>query len=165
MEISRSGDWDKAKRLLTNGFSQRLVLAVRRATLKNAIFLVREIQLGIRNQAPGGKQFTPLAQVTIDRKGSSKALIDSTFLLTSVTHKMLSDKAFVGVLRTSIYKNKKSGISAANVAAIMESGCTIRHPSGAVIVIPPRPFLHPTMEKYRSEVARNYQEALLSVLK
>jgi len=163
MEISRFGDWDKAKRLLTNGFSQRLVLAVRRATLKNAILLVREIQLGIRNQAPGGKQFTPLAQVTIDRKGSSKALIDSTFLLTSVTHKMLSDKAFVGVLRTSFYK--KTGISAANVAAIMESGCTIRHPSGAVIVIPPRPFLHPTMEKYRDEVARNNQEALLSVLK
>jgi len=164
MKVSKSGDWDKARRLLTNGFSQRLALAVRRATLKNAILLVREIQKGIRDQAPGGKQFVPLAQVTIDRKGSSKALIDSTFLLTAITHEMLSDKAFVGVLRTSFYENRNH-TSAANVAAIMESGCTIQHPSGAVIVIPPRPFLHPTMEKYRDEVARNYHEALLSVLK
>ena len=42
---------------------------------------------------------------------------------------------------------------------------TINLPSGAVIVIPPRPFLHPTMLKYRNEVIENYREALLSILK
>ena len=52
-----------------------------------------------------------------------------------------------------------------NIGAIMEYGATINHPSGAVIVIPPRPFLHPTMEKYRDQVIRNYREALASVLK
>ncbi|MCK7511753.1 MAG: hypothetical protein MZV70_52060 [Desulfobacterales bacterium] len=36
-----------------------------------------------------------------------------------------------------------------NIGAVMEYGATIQHPNGAVIVIPPRPFLHPTMEKYR----------------
>ena len=70
MEISRFGDWDKAKRLLTNGFNQRLALAIQKATTKNALLLVREIKRGIRSQAPGGKQFAPLAQVTIERKSS-----------------------------------------------------------------------------------------------
>ena len=44
MEISRFGDWEKAKRLLTNGFNQRLALAIRKATIKNALLLVREIR-------------------------------------------------------------------------------------------------------------------------
>ncbi|MCL4500210.1 MAG: hypothetical protein M1335_08290 [Chloroflexi bacterium] len=161
MEISRFGDWDKAKRLLTNGFNQRLALAVRQATIKNALLLVREIKRGIRSQAPGGKQFAPLAEVTIRRKGSSKALIDTGFLLNAITQKIMSDGAFIGLLRTSI---SKDGESIANIGAILEYGCTINHPSGAVIVIPPRPFLHPTMVKYRDQVIENYRKALLSVI-
>lgn len=139
-----------------------MALAIRQATIKNALLLVREIKRGIRDQAPGGKQFAPLAQVTIDRKGSSKALIDTGFLVNSITQKIMSDRAFIGLLRTSLYKG---GESAANIGTIMEYGCTINHPNGAVIVIPPRPFLHPTMEKYRNEVIGNYREALASVLK
>jgi phage gpG-like protein len=162
MAIRRFGDWEKAKALLTNGFNQRLARAIRQATIKNAVLLVREIKRGIRDQAPGGKEFAPLAQVTIDRKGSSKALIDTGFLINSITQKILSDGAFVGLLKTSVYKD---GESVANIGAIMEHGATINHPSGAVIVIPPRPFLHPTMEQYRDQVIENYREALLSVLK
>ena len=162
MEISRSGDWEKAKRLLTNGFNQRLALVIRKATIKNALLLVREIQRGIRSQAPGGKQFAPLAQVTIERKGSSKALIDTGFLVNSITQKIMSDGAFVGLLRTSV---SKDGESVANIGAIMEYGATINHPSGAVIVIPPRPFLHPTMLKYRDDVIENYRQAIASVLR
>ena len=162
MGVRRFGDWDKARKLLCNNPGHRMALAIRQATIKNALLLVREIKRGIRDQAPGGKQFAPLAQVTIDRKGSSKALIDTGFLVNSITQKMMSDQAFVGLLRTSVYKG---GESAANIGAIMEYGCTINHPGGAVIVIPPRPFLHPTMEKYRNEVIQNYCEALLSVLK
>ena len=162
MGVRRFGDWDKARKLLCNNPGHRMALAIRQATIKNALLLVREIKRGIRDQAPGGKQFAPLAQVTIDRKGSSKALIDTGFLVNSITQKIMSDRAFVGLLRTSIYKG---GENAANIGAIMEYGCTINHPSGAVIVIPPRPFLHPTMERYRNEVIGNYREALASVLK
>lgn len=162
MVVRRFGDWEKAKTLLTDGFNQRLARAIRQATIKNAVLLVREIKRGIRDQAPGGKSFAPLANVTIEKKGSSKALIDTGFLINSITQKILSDGAFVGLLRTSVYKD---GESVANIGAIMEYGCSINHPSGAVIVIPPRPFLHPTMEKYRDEVIENYREALLSVLK
>lgn len=162
METNRFGDWDRARRLLTNGFNQRLALAIRKATIKNALLLVREIQRGIRSQAPGGKQFAPLAQVTIERKGSSKALIDTGFLVNSITQEIMSDGAFVGLLRTSI---SKDGESVANIGAIMEYGATINHPSGAVIVIPPRPFLHPTMLKYRDDVIENYRHAIASVLR
>jgi len=162
MGVRRFGDWNDAEALLTNGFRQRLALAGRQATIKNALLLVREIKRGIRDQAPGGKEFPPLAQVTIERKGSSKALIDTGFLLNAITQKILSDGAFVGLLRTSVYKD---GENVANIGAIMEYGATINHPSGAVIVIPPRPFLHPTMQKYRDQIIQNYREALASVLK
>lgn len=162
MTVRRFGDWEKAKRLLTNNPGRRISLAIQQATIKNALLLVREIKRGIRSQAPGGKQFAPLAQVTIERKGSSKALIDTGFLVNSITQKIMSDCAFIGLLRTSV---NKGGESVANIGAIMEFGATINHPSGAVIVIPPRPFLHPTMVKYRKQVMDNYRQALLSTLK
>ncbi|MEN6358271.1 MAG: hypothetical protein ABFD83_14455 [Armatimonadota bacterium] len=160
MGVKRFGDWEKAKARLAGNPGMRLTLAIRQATIKNALLLVREIKRGIRDQAPGGKQFTPLAQVTIERKGSSKALIDTGFLINSITQKIMADQAFIGLLRTSAYKN---GESLANVAAVMEYGATIQQPNGAVIVIPPRPFLHPTMEKYRDDVIENYRQVLASV--
>ena len=162
MSVRRFGDWDRARELLANNLGHRMAVEIRKATIKNAMLLVREIKRGIRSQAPGGEQFAPLAQVTIDRKGSSKALIDTGFLINSITEKIMGDQAFIGLLRTSVYKD---GESLANVGAIMEYGATINHPSGAVIVIPPRPFLHPIMVKYQDEVLRNYRDALLTVLK
>lgn len=160
MTVERFGDWNKAKAMLAGNPGMRITLAVRKATIKNALLLVREIKRGIRDQAPGSKQFVPLAQVTIEHKGSSKALIDTGFLINSITQKIMDDQAFIGLLKTSVYKD---GEDVANIGAIMEYGCTIKHPSGAVIVIPPRPFLHPTMEKYRDEVIENYRQALGSV--
>lgn len=162
MGVERFGDWGKVRDLLTHNPGQRIALAVRKATIKNAMLLVREIKRGIRDQAPGGQKFIPLAQVTIARKGSSKALIDTGFLLNSITQKIMADQAFVGLLRETV---NKDGENMVNIGAVMEFGATINHPSGAVIVIPPRPFLHPTMEKYRDEVVQNYREALLSVMK
>jgi len=162
MGVERFGDWNRAKELLTNNLGHRMALEIRKATIKNAVLLVREIKRGIRDQAPGGQQFVPLAQVTIDRKGSSKALIDTGLLINSITQKIMSDRAFVGLLSTSVHKD---GESLANIGAIMEYGCTIRQPGGTVIVIPPRPFLHPTMVKYRDKVMQNYRDALLAVLK
>lgn len=162
MRVERTGDWSKAKRLLCNNPSQQILQAVRKATLKNALLLVREIKCGIRDQAPGGQEFAPLAQATIDRKGSSKALIDTGFMVNSITQKIMADQAFVGLLRETV---NESGENMANIGAIMEYGATINRPSGAVIIIPPRPFLHPTMVKYQDQVIQNYREALLSVLK
>jgi len=161
MAVRRFGQWNKAKQVLGTNLGARLARALRQATVKNAVLLVREIKKGIRSQAPGGTPFAKLAESTIKRKGSSKALIDTGFLLASVTQLLLGDKAFVGLLRGT---RNKDGSEMVNIGAVMEFGATIRHPNGAVIVIPPRPFLHPVMEKYKDEVMTNYQEAIRSVL-
>jgi hypothetical protein len=161
MGVKRFGDWDKARAKLAGNPGARLALALRQATVKNAILLVREIKRGIRSQAPGGKPFVKLAESTIRRKGSSKALIDTGFLVNAITQRILVDKAFVGLLRGTV---NKDGEDLVNIGAVMEYGATIRHPNGAVIVIPPRPFLHPVMEKYRDQVLENYRAALRSIL-
>jgi phage gpG-like protein len=155
------GQWAKAKQVLGTNLGARLAKALRQATIKNAMLLVREIKKGIKAQAPGGKPFVKLAESTIRRKGSSKALIDTGFLLASITQLILGDRAFVGLLRGT---RNKEGDEIVNIGAVMEFGATIQHPNGAVIVIPARPFLHPVMEQYRDQVVKNYQEAIRSVL-
>ena len=159
MGVKRFGDWDKARAKLAGNSGARLALALRQATVKNAILLVREIKRGIRSQAPGGKPFVKLAESTIRRKGSSKALIDTGFLINAITQKIMADRAFVGLLRGTV---NKDGDDMVNIGAVMEYGATIQHPNGAVIVIPPRPFLHPVMEKYREQVIENYKNAIQS---
>ena len=161
MAVRRFGQWSKAKQVLGTNLGSRLAQALRQATVKNAMLLVREIKKGIVSQAPGDQPFAQLAESTIRRKGSSKALIDTGFLLASVTQLILGDRAFVGLLRGT---RNKDGDEMVNVGAIMEYGATINHPNGAVIVIPARPFLHPVMEKYRDQVVKNYREAIRSVL-
>jgi phage gpG-like protein len=161
MAVERFGDWDKVRKHLDGSLGARLTVAIRNATIRNAMLLVREIQRGVKSQSPGGQQFVELAESTIAQKGSSKALIDTGFLLNSITQKIINDRAFVGLLRTSVRGNGKS---VANIGAIMEYGATIQHPNGATIIIPPRPFLHPVMLKYRDVVLQNYHNAISSVI-
>ena len=149
MGVKKFGDWDKLKARLCKNPGARLAKAIQQATVQNALLLVREIKRGIVSQAPGDVPFAPLAESTIERKGASKALIDTGFLLNSITQRIIADSAFVGLLRGSV--NAK-GEDMVNIGAIMEYGTTI--------VIPPRPFLHPTMEKYRNQVIGTYRKAI-----
>ena len=107
MPVKRFGDWDKVKARLENNPGARLAKAIRQATIQNALLLVREIKRGILAQAPGGVPFTPLAESTVERKGSSKALIDTGFLLNSITQRILADHAFVGLLRGTVNKGRR----------------------------------------------------------
>ena len=161
MAVKRTGNWKKAKAVLGNSLGPRMAAALQAATIKNALLLVREIQVGIKRQAPGGEPFAQLAESTIDRKGSSKALIDTGFLVNAITQKIMADKAFVGLLRGTV--NQK-GEAMVNIGAVMEYGATIQHPNGATIIIPARPFLHPVMAQYREEIVENYRKALKTVL-
>ena len=160
MGVKRTGDWDKARVRLNAGLGPRLASALRQATLRNALFLVREIQRGIRSQAPGGKPFAKLGESTIARKGSSKALIDTGFLINAITQKIMADKAFVGLLRGTV---NKDGEDMVNIGAVMEYGATIKHPNGTTIIIPQRPFLHPAMEKYQDQIVENYRQTIRSI--
>lgn len=156
------GDWAKLK-TLGQQLERRLNAELKKATLRSALLLVREIKKGIVSQAPGGQQFAPLAQVTIDRKKSSKALINTSILLTAITQHIFNGgtAAFVGLLRTSM---RPDGESNANIGAIMEYGATITMPNGTTIVIPARPFLHPVMEQHRATIQGYYHEALKAVI-
>lgn len=156
----KAGNWSVLKKLAENPDKQ-IRKAVHGATVKAALLLVREIKRGIVSQAPGGVPFAPLAESTIAGKHSSKALIDHGFLLNAITHKIMSDGAFIGLLKTSL---NGEGESLANIGAIMEYGATIPMPNGNSIVIPARPFLHPVMKKYQSEVLSLYREALKTCL-
>ncbi len=157
MSVRRTGDWNKARAKLNVGMGPRLAKALHQATIRNVLFLVREIQKGIRFQSPGGQPFAKLAESTIKRKGSSKALIDTGFLINAITQKIMADKAFVGLLRGTV---NKDGEDIVNIGAVMEYGATIKHSNGATIIIPPRPFLHPVMGKYRDQIIENYRRAI-----
>lgn len=161
MGVERFGDWERVQHLLADQPGARLALAIRQATVKAAILLVREIQRGIRSQAPGGHPFVQLAASTIARKGSSKALIDTGFLINSITHRIMQDQAFVGLLKTTV---SRDGESMANIGAVMEYGATIPMPNGTTIILPARPFLHPVMAQYQDAILAIYRDALKTAL-
>lgn len=50
-----------------------------------------------------------------------------------------------------------------NIGAVMD-WATIKHPNGATIIIPARPFLHPVMEKYLDQILQNYRDGICSAL-
>ncbi len=157
MPVRRTGDWAKARAVLGNSLGPRMVGALRAATVKNALLLVPEIQRGIKSQASGGVPFANLAESTIDRKGSSKALTDTGFLVNAITQKIMADKALVGLLRGTV---NPQGLDVVNIGAVMEYGGTIHQRNGAAIIIPARPFLHPVMEQYHEKILENYRDAL-----
>lgn len=63
----------------------------------------------------------------------------------------------MGLLRGTV---NKDGEDMVNIGAVMEYGATIKHPGGTTIIIPPRPFLHPVMERYRDQIIKNYRQAI-----
>jgi phage gpG-like protein len=139
----------------------RLTKALHQATTLNALFLVSEIQRGIRSQAQGGQAFVKLTAGSNARKSSDKALIDTGFLINAISQKIMADRAFVGLQRGTV---NKEGEDRVNIAAVMEYGATIKHPNGATLIIPARPFLHPVMEKHRKQILQNYRQAIRSAL-
>lgn len=162
MGVERTGDWKKVKKMLQSSRFDKVSKALQQATHKAAVLLVKEIKKGVIAQAPGGKAFTPLAESTVDKKGSSKALIDTGFLVNSITQLLQGDQAFIGLLKTAV---NDEGENMANIGAVMEYGATIKHPNGAVIVIPARPFLGPVYEAFEEEIIDCYKDALGTFLK
>ena len=52
MGVRRFGDWDKARNALNSTLGARMALALRQATIRNALLLVREIQRGNQTGVP-----------------------------------------------------------------------------------------------------------------
>lgn len=131
--VNLKGDEVVASMLMR--FQAKAPSALRQAILKEANDLRAQMVKGVRDQAPGGATFKPLAASTIRMKrGKSKALINYGDLIRSINVTEIGDirtggAAFVGVHRTARPKGKAGqarasalGKSLVNVAAIHEFG-------------------------------------------
>lgn len=121
--IRKVGDWQLARRLVSTA-QKRLKDATDKAVLQEAQFFRAKVVEGIREQAPGGQPFKPLAPTTLAIRRfrgfrGTKALIRQGDLRASITVVKGADGVFVGVLRTA---KGKEGQPLVNVAAVHEFG-------------------------------------------
>lgn len=179
-EIRKVGAWSKVGKLLASA-PQRMREAVDKALMQEAQFFRTKIVEGIREQAPGGKAFAPLAPTTLAIRrfrgfGGGKALVVHGDLRNSITIVKDREGVFVGVLRSAQGKGSQSLY---NVAAVHEFGSRpivvkltpkvraflhaafrragLDRPAEgqstgiAVIKVPARPFLAPVFEKHGAD--------------
>lgn len=139
------GDWPLALQITTN-MEPAFQKAVKKAVLAEAHFLRTKMVRGIRQGAPAGKRFLPLAASTLairrfKGRGGNKPLIVTGALRNAIRVKKLSDgKVFVGVLRSANAK-------AADVADIQENGS--------------RPIVIPLTPKARAFLMKVFRESNL----
>ena len=184
MSVRRTGDWARARKLLSRGAGQ-LEKTVDQALRQEAELLRNEIVQGITRQAPGGKQLKPLAPLTLAARrmrgfGGTKALIVRGHLRNCITTIVRGHKAFVGVPRKARGRDGKSMVDVAQVqefgsdpivipmtpamrrfvfALLRRSGEKPRGGSGkgvVVVKIPARPFLRPAFEKFKKGAQKRF---------
>jgi len=186
MAVSRTGDWARARRLLTAA-PQRLQAAIGTAVRQEAHALRNEIVQGLTSQAPGGETLKPPSPLTIAARqlegfGGSKALIVRGDLRNSITVIVQGDEAFIGVSRSA---RSKDGASMVDLAKLHEFGGAPviipmtpkmrrflfallrqagKEPTGGsgrgviVVQVPARPFLRPAFDKFREGASRRFLE-------
>lgn len=176
MAISRTGDWARARDLLSNT-SGRLKGAVERAMKQEAHALRNEVVSGLTVQAPGGEPIRPPAPLTLAARqlegfGGTKSLLVRGDLRNAISVIADGDEVFIGVLRSA---KSSTGESLADIAQIQEFGgppviipitpkmrrylavlfrrAGVPRPgSGRGVVVtqvPARPFLRPAFERFR----------------
>jgi len=186
MAVSRTGDWARARRLLTAA-PQRLQAAIGTAVRQEAHALRNDIVQGLTSQAPGGEPLKPPSPLTIAARqlegfGGSKALIVRGDLRNSITVIVQGDEAFIGVSRSA---RSRDGASMVDLAKLHEFGgppviipitpkmrrflfALLRQagkePTGGngrgviVVQVPARPFLRPAFDKFREGASRRFLE-------
>lgn len=186
MAVSRTGDWARARRLLTAA-PQRLQAAIGTAVRQEAHALRNEIVQGLTRQAPGGEPLKPPSPLTVAARelegfGGTKALIVRGDLRNSITVFVQGDEAFIGVSRSA---RSKDGASMVDLAKLHEFGgppviipmtpkmrrflfALLRQagkePTGGsgrgviVVQVPARPFLRPAFDKFREGASRRFLE-------
>lgn len=176
MPVDFTGDWNKAEKILNN-MEKKYDRAKKRALKKVGQYLIGKIRRGIRDQKPGGQEYEPLHPFTVERKGSSKAMIDDGDFIGSITMKLENDTLFVGVLRQA---RGSDGEELVNIAEVHEYGVEIAvtnkmrnylHSVGLhlkattnVIKIPARPTFGPILEKEKDEIAKIIEKEIQAVL-
>ena len=123
LKVTKVGDWTRVGQLLA-GAPKRVQVAIDKAVLQEAQFLRTKIVEGIREQAPGGRAFAPLAPTTLAIRrfqgfGGTKALLVHGDLRNTVTVTKDGDRVLVGVLRTA---RNRAGRPLVDIAALNELG-------------------------------------------
>jgi hypothetical protein len=186
LAITRTGDWDVARRLLAAG-ATRLRGAANTALRQEAHALRNGIVRGLTQQAPGGQAIAPPAPLTLAKRqligrGGTKSLIVSGELRNSIAVLIRGEEVFVGVSRAA---RSGDGGSLSDLAELNEFGgppvvipitpamqrflavlfATAGRPrapgSGAgvvVVQVPARPFLRPAFEQFRVGASRRFLE-------
>jgi phage gpG-like protein len=192
MTVSRTGEWARARQLLTAA-PHRLQTAIGTAVRQEAHALRNEIVQGLTSQAPGGEPLKPPSPLTIAARqlegfGGSKALIVRGDLRNSITVIVRGDEAFIGISRSA---RSKDGALMVDLAKLHEFGGPPviipmtpkmrrflfallrkagREPTGGsgrgaiVMQVPARPFLRPAFEKFRSGASRRLLERVAKQL-
>jgi len=173
-----------------SAWRERLPKAISQQTKRQALRLKTIMVRGIRDGAPGGKEFAPLADTTIKMKKSSKPLIDNGDLIRSIdVDDVGSDQFFIGVNRNA---ESDDGEKLANLAQIHNDGT----PPYSIPVTPAmrrfwfvmvakkifsaplsphtdfilhpgqkaRPFLEPSYEEWSKDAERQFKEGLARAL-
>ena len=145
LKVVKIGDWTRVGQLLS-GAPQRVQAAIDKAMRKEGHFLRTKIVEGIREQAPGGRAFAPLAPTTLAIRrfrgfGGTKALIAGGDLRNSITVTREGDQVFVGVHRTA---KTRTGQSVVDIAALHEHGS---RPIVMKLTPKARAFLHAAFRK------------------
>jgi phage gpG-like protein len=140
MNVKKIGPWSQAGNLLAAA-PRRIQAAFDKALLQEAQFLRTKIVEGIREQAPGGQIFTPLAPTTLVIRRfrgfhGTKALLVHGDLRNSITVTRDGDQVFVGVLRTA---RNRAGKPLVDIAALHEHGS---RPIVVKLTPKARAFLH-----------------------
>ncbi len=123
MEVKKVGPWTKVGKLLA-ATPRRMQAAFDKALWQEGQFLRTKIVEGIREQAPGGRAFAPLAPTTLAIRKfrgfrGAKALIVQGDLRNSITVVRDGDRVLVGVFRTA---RNRAGRSLVDIAALQEYG-------------------------------------------
>lgn len=192
MLLEKVGDWGKLGGLLQR-LPRRLEVATRKALLKEANFLRKQMVEGIKDQAPAGKKFLPLAVTTLAvRKfkgfNGTKALIKTGELRNSIKVVEAKEGVFIGVHSTTKAKNGRDMVDLATIhefgagpfvvpvtpkmrrflmAAFRKAGLHGPYGKGSgvmVLKIPKRPFVGPVFEKHGGGASRDRIEKELTRL-
>jgi phage gpG-like protein len=123
IEVKKIGAWSQVGKLLAAA-PRRVQVAFDKALLQEGHFLRTKIVEGLREQAPGGRAFAPLAPTTLAIRQfrgfrGTKALLVQGDLRNSITVVKDGDRVLVGVLRTA---RNRAGKSLVDIAALQEHG-------------------------------------------
>ena len=141
------GDWSKARKRLKS-MNRNMEINMGKATKHNAITLRDEIKRTIRDTHP---DWAELKETTIQRKGSSRPLIDHGDLLNSIKEKIISSFSFfVGVVKGS---KGSQGQDLVNVAMVHEYG-------SSKAGIPMRSFVMTTIRRLQKKLMSNWIKAV-----